>query len=49
MRRVFVFTAPTGTVICLVANVQIAGLGATEHVIKLLDPGGFLVGLSWLI
>jgi ferrous iron transport protein B len=47
--RAIVFAVPAGALIWLAANVQVAGASIAEHVIRLLDPVGLLVGLNGVI
>ena len=47
--RAIVFAVPAGAVIWLAANVTIGGASVAEHVIRLLDPVGVLVGLNGVI
>ncbi|MFB3816288.1 MAG: nucleoside recognition domain-containing protein [Candidatus Methylomirabilales bacterium] len=47
--RAVVFALPAGAVIWLTANIHIAGASIAEHLIRLLNPLGFLVGLNGVI
>ncbi|MCP5517127.1 MAG: ferrous iron transporter B [Verrucomicrobiales bacterium] len=47
--RAIVFAAPAGVVIWLVANVSFGGSSLAEHIIRWLDPVGFLIGLNGVI
>ena len=47
--RAIVFAVPAGALIWLAANVTIGGASVAEHVIRLLDPVGLLVGLNGVI
>ena len=47
--RAIVFAVPAGALIWLAANVTIGGASVAEHVIRLLDPMGLLVGLNGVI
>lgn len=47
--RAIVFAAPAGAAIWLVANIQIGGVTLANHLIRLLDPPGVLVGLNGVI
>ncbi len=47
--RAVVFALPAGAVIWLSSNIQIGGVSIAEHLISLLDPVGFLVGLNGVI
>jgi ferrous iron transport protein B len=47
--RAVVFAAPAGGFIWLVANVQVGGTSLAEHLIRLLDPIGVLIGLNGVI
>ncbi|MGE3617917.1 MAG: ferrous iron transport protein B, partial [Gemmatimonadales bacterium] len=44
--RAVVFAAPAGAVIWLVANVTIGGTSLADHLVRLLDPVGVLIGLN---
>ncbi len=47
--RAVVFAAPAGAVIWLLANIHIGSLSIAEHLVHLLDPVGWLVGLNGVI
>jgi ferrous iron transport protein B len=47
--RAVVFALPAGAVIWLSANIHIAGASLAEHLIRLLNPLGLLVGLNGVI
>lgn len=47
--RAVVFAAPAGAVIWLSANLTIAGATLAEHLIRLLNPVGVLIGLNGVI
>ena len=47
--RAIVFAAPAGAVIWLVANIQIGELSIANHLIELLNPFGFFIGLNGII
>ncbi len=47
--RAIVFAFPAGAVIWLTANVTIGGISLGEHLIRFLDPFGFLIGLNGVI
>jgi ferrous iron transport protein B len=47
--RAIVFALPAGAAIWLIGNVHVAGASVAEHLIRLLDPLGLLVGLNGVI
>ncbi len=47
--RAIVFAAPAGAVIWLTANIFIGGTSIAEHLINLLDPIGWFIGLNGVI
>lgn len=47
--RAIVFALPAGAAIWLSANIRFGGASLAEHVIALLDPLGFLLGLNGVI
>jgi len=47
--RAVVFALPAGMVIWLVANIHIGSLSIAEHMIDILNPFGFLLGLNGVI
>ncbi|MGE3618704.1 MAG: nucleoside recognition domain-containing protein, partial [Gemmatimonadales bacterium] len=47
--RAVVYAAPAGAVIWLVANVTIGGTSLADHLVRLLDPVGVLIGLNGVI
>jgi ferrous iron transport protein B len=47
--RAVVFALPAGAVIWLSANVTIGGVSIAEHLIRVLDPLGVLIGLNGVI
>ena len=47
--RAVMFAAPAGVVIWLVANVTVGDVSLAEHLIRGLDPPGFLLGLNGVI
>ncbi len=47
--RAIVFAFPAGAVIWLTANVTIGGISIGEHLIRILDPFGLLIGLNGVI
>jgi ferrous iron transport protein B len=47
--RAVVFALPAGAVIWIAANVTLGQASIAEHLIRLLDPIGFLVGLNGVI
>jgi ferrous iron transport protein B len=47
--RALIFALPAGAVIWLLANIQIGGISLAEHLIGLLDPVGWLIGLNGVI
>ena len=47
--RAIVFAAPAGAVIWLTANIYLGGASIAEHLINLLNPVGFLIGLNGVI
>ena len=47
--RAILFALPAGAIIWLIANIQIHGLSLAEHLIGMLDPIGFLMGLNGVI
>jgi ferrous iron transport protein B len=47
--RAVVFAAPAGAVIWLVANVHLGEASIAQHLVRLLNPIGFLVGLNGVI
>ncbi|MCS7040064.1 MAG: ferrous iron transporter B, partial [Caldilineales bacterium] len=47
--RAVTFALPAGAAIWLVANIHIGGASLAEHLIRLLDPVGWLIGLNGVI
>ncbi|HSA00320.1 MAG TPA: nucleoside recognition domain-containing protein, partial [Candidatus Paceibacterota bacterium] len=47
--RAIVFAAPAGAVIWLVANVKIGDSSLAEHLIRMLNPMGMLMGLNGVV
>ncbi len=47
--RAVVFAVPAGAVIWLISNVHLGEASIAEHLIRLLDPVGFLIGLNGVI
>jgi ferrous iron transport protein B len=47
--RAVVFAMPAGAVIWLSANLEVGGVSIAEHVIRVLDPVGILLGLNGVI
>jgi len=47
--RAVVFALPAGAVIWLTGNVHFGGVSLAEHVIRILDPVGLLLGLNGVI
>jgi ferrous iron transport protein B len=47
--RAVVFAAPAGAVIWTIANVQIGDASIAQHLVRLLDPLGVLIGLNGVI
>jgi ferrous iron transport protein B len=47
--RAIVFAAPAGAVIWLIANVSIGNSSIAEHLVRLLDPLGGILGLNGVI
>jgi ferrous iron transport protein B len=47
--RAVVFAMPAGAVIWLSANLEVGGVSIVEHVIRVLDPVGILLGLNGVI
>jgi ferrous iron transport protein B len=47
--RAIVFALPAGAVIWLVANIHVSGASVAEHLIRLLDPIGILIGLNGVV
>jgi hypothetical protein len=47
--RAVVFAVPAGAAIWLSANVRIGGVSVAEHLVRLLDPPGLLLGLNGVI
>lgn len=47
--RAIVFALPAGAAIWLIGNVHVAGASVADHLIRLLDPLGLLVGLNGVI
>lgn len=47
--RAVVFAAPAGVAIWLIANVKLGGVSVAEHLVRLLDPVGWAIGLNGVI
>jgi ferrous iron transport protein B len=47
--RAVVFAAPAGAVIWLSANLTLGGTSVAEHLIRILDPVGWFIGLNGVI
>lgn len=47
--RAVTFALPAGAAIWLVANIHLGGASLAEHLIRLLDPVGWLIGLNGVI
>ncbi|MCS6844561.1 MAG: ferrous iron transporter B [Caldilineales bacterium] len=47
--RAVMFAVPAGAVIWLTANVHVGGASIAEHLVRLLDPIGLLIGLNSVI
>jgi ferrous iron transport protein B len=47
--RAVVFAMPAGAILWLSANLQFGGVSVAEHVIRLLNPPGLLIGLNGVI
>ncbi|NIS80265.1 MAG: ferrous iron transporter B [Anaerolineales bacterium] len=47
--RAVVFAMPAGAIIWIIANAHIGGTSLAEHLINILDPLGFLLGLNGVV
>lgn len=47
--RAIIFALPAGAVIWLSANITIGGVSIAEHLVRVLDPVGLLIGLNGVI
>jgi ferrous iron transport protein B len=47
--RAVVFAAPAGAVIWLTSNIHVGGASIAEHLVRLLNPFGMLIGLNGVI